>query len=253
MKTLTAIVTSLFLMSSLSIASDSVKLLELPKEGIEILEIDCGAGFLKVTGIENLDKIEVKAEIEVDIADTGRRQDFIKDKVRLSLEKRGKKAVLISEINNSSFFSPNAHINLTVRIPHNMDLSVDDGSGFIEINDIVGNLYIEDGSGDMDIGNIVGEVEIDDGSGELTIRGVQGSVIIEDGTGEIDLRNVDGNIDVVDGSGALTISDITGNVVVRDGSGSIDIDNVERNVTIKEAGSGGVSIQNVKGTVTRKD
>ncbi len=253
MKYLIIAISSLFLISTITIASDSVKLLELPEESIETLDIDCGAGFLKVTGIENLDKIEVKAEIELDIHDVEDREEFIRDRVRLSLEKRGSRAVLISHVKNSSFFRRSAHINLTVRIPQNMDLNVEDGSGFIEIETVAGDIMIDDGSGSIDLENITGDVEIDDGSGEMDLENIIGNVEIDDGSGEIDIEKIDGDLYVDDGSGTLRISEISGNVVVRDGSGSIYIDSVDKDVNIKEAGSGGLSIRNVKGRVTKKD
>ena len=37
--------------------------LSLSSEGISSMEIDCGAGFLKLKGVEGLDEIKVKADI----------------------------------------------------------------------------------------------------------------------------------------------------------------------------------------------
>ena len=55
---------------------------------------------------------------------------------------------------------------------------------------------------------------------------------------------------LVDGSGQMTVKDIDGNLAIRDGSGGIEIINVTRNVLIKEAGSGTLEIDGVKGKVT---
>jgi DUF4097 and DUF4098 domain-containing protein YvlB len=253
MKLFTAVFVCLFFMGTTALANDSVKLLELSGSDIEILDIDCEAGFLKVYGIPNLDKIEVKAEIDVDIRDKKDMEDFIQDRIRLSLKKKGQRAVLISHVNNSGFFSRNARINLTVRIPKNMNLRVEDGSGFIEIRDVIGDLWIDDGSGSIELTDITGDVEIDDGSGEIEIDMVNGNVTIDDGSGEIEADHIQGDLYIDDGSGTMDISNIAGNVVVRDGSGSININGVEKDVEIKEAGSGGLSIHDVKGRVTKRD
>jgi len=253
MKTFFVIFAILFLTSTVAMASDLVRLLELPKTGIDVVDIDCEAGFLKVYGIPNLDKIEVKAEIEVNIRDSEDRDDFIQKRVRLSLERRGSRAVLISHIDNHSFFNRHALINLTVRIPQPMDLNVEDGSGAIEIRDVNGRVRIDDGSGGIDLDNVTGDVEISDGSGELSINNINGNLEVDDGSGEIEIDDVQGNLYVDDGSGSMRISKITGNVVVSDGSGSIDIDGVDKDVTIREAGSGGLSIHDVKGKVTKRD
>lgn len=253
MKSIITILSFLFFTSAIALGDNSVKSLELQSNGIDILEIECGAGFLKVTGVENLDKIEVKAEINVDIRNAEDREDFIQHRVKLSIEQRGSRAILISEIKNSSFFGRNARIDLTVRMPKNMDLNIEDGSGLMEIRDIAGDLMIDDGSGGMELENITGKVEIDDGSGEIDMRNITGNAEVDDGSGGIEIERVNGDLYIDDGSGSMRISEITGNVVVRDGSGSIHIDRVDKDVEIKEAGSGGVHIENVKGRVTKRD
>jgi hypothetical protein len=48
----------------------------------------------------------------------------------------------------------------------------------------------------------------------------------------------------------MTLIDIDGNLTIRDGSGGIEIINVTRNVLIKDAGSGALEIDGVKGKVT---
>jgi hypothetical protein len=253
MKIIFAAFAILFLTSTVVMANDSVRMLELSKGGIDVVDIDCEAGFLKVYGVPNLDKIEVKAEIEVDIRDSEDRADFIQRRVRLSLEKRGSRAVLISHIDNHSFFNRHSLINLTVRIPLGMNLNVEDGSGFIEIRDVDGGVMIDDGSGAIDLADITGDIDVADGSGELNINNVKGNVEVDDGSGGIEIDDIRGDLYVDDGSGSMKISRISGNVVVSDGSGSIYIDGVDQNVTIREAGSGGLSIHDVKGKVEKRD
>jgi DUF4097 and DUF4098 domain-containing protein YvlB len=253
MKTTSVIFMVLFLAGTIALANDSVRTLELPKDGIDVIDIDCEAGFLKVYGIPNLDQIEVKAEIEVDFRDSEDRDDFIQRRVRLSLEKRGSRAVLISHIDNHSFFNRHALINLTVRIPQGMNLNVEDGSGEIEIRDVSGSVRIDDGSGDIDLANITGDVDVSDGSGGLIIKDINGNLEVDDGSGEIEINGVQGDLYVDDGSGSMRISKITGSVVVSDGSGSIDINGVDQDVTIRESGSGGLSVHDVKGKVSKRD
>lgn len=252
MKTILIVFAIVFL-AIVATASDSIRMLELPKDGIDVMDIECEAGYLKVYGIPNLDKIEVKAEIDVDIRDDKDRNDFIQRRVQLSLEKRGNRAVLTSRIDNYSFFDRHSQINLTVRIPQRMNLKVEDGSGFIEMRDVDGNVMIDDGSGGIDAANITGEVVISDGSGSIELRDISGFVEVDDGSGEIKIENVRGDLTVDDGSGSMRISKVTGNVVVSDGSGSIYIEEVDRDVTIREDGSGGLSIHDVKGKVTKRD
>jgi DUF4097 and DUF4098 domain-containing protein YvlB len=222
-----------FLCTSFTFAYKDVRNLSLSAKGIDELEIDCGAGFLKVNGQKGLTEIKVEAEIVLEGKSEKSAEEFIQKYLKLSLKKRGSRAVLTSgfESYRSLFSFSNKLINLTVSIPVDMDLDVDDGSGYIRIEDIAGNLIIDDGSGSIEIVNAKGNVDVDDGSGEINIEGVSGDVSVDDGSGSIFIRNIGGN------------------VTVRDGSGSITIDGVEKDVYIPSDGSGSVRVNNVKGKV----
>jgi DUF4097 and DUF4098 domain-containing protein YvlB len=233
MRTRIIIFAAILLLSSLGFSAVEVKNLNLPAEGITAMEISCGAGFLKVQGVEGLNAIEVKAEIYARGVAEKEMKKFIEDYIKLTLENKAGRAVLVSEVKERfSFFSfRDAKIDLTVNIPKKMDLSVDDGSGDTEIGNIAGNLYVDDGSGDMRVENIQGDLKIDDGSGD------------------IDIREITGNLSIDDGSGSITVLNVGGSVTVDDGSGDIDIDGVGKDVVLKETGSGDVHFKNIKGQV----
>jgi len=240
-----------FLCVSFTFAYEDVRNLSLSAKGIDELEIDCGSGFLKVNGQKGLTEIKVEAEIVLEGKSEKSAEEFIQKYLKLSLKKRGSRAVLISgfESYRSLFSFSNKLINLTVSIPAEMDLDVDDGSGSISIEDIAGALKIDDGSGSMEIVNIKGNVDVDDGSGEIELEKITGDVSVDDGSGEILVEGVSGDVSVDDGSGSIIIRNIGGNVTVRDGSGSITIDGVEKDVYIPSDGSGSVRVNNVKGKV----
>ncbi|MFB0566045.1 MAG: hypothetical protein ACETWK_10270 [Candidatus Aminicenantaceae bacterium] len=261
----------LFLSATFAYSFQEVKTLNLPADGIKKLEIDCGAGFLKVRGNEALNEIRVEAEIIVKGKSEKKAKDFIKKYIELFLDKRGNRAVLVSKIKpfHSLFSFRQRVINVTVDVPKNMPLDIDDGSGSISIENINGNIDVDDGSGSMSIEDVEGEIVIDDGSGGLSIEDITGNVEIEDGSGEIELQNVAGNVEIEDGSGKINareiagdvsiddssgsmyLFDIHGEVVVSDGSGSINIDGVDKDVIIKRDGTGSVKIKNVKGKVIK--
>ncbi|NIM13006.1 MAG: hypothetical protein GTO45_12840 [Candidatus Aminicenantes bacterium] len=232
------------------------KQLNLAADGIKTVEIDCGSGYLKIKGVEGLEQIEVEATLVVKGIDEDDIERFKKRHVKLSLEKKGTSAVLISKIDYSAIstlFKPrSAHINLDVRIPKNLELVIDDGSGSIEVADIANNVKLDDGSGSIEMDHIKGNVFIDDGSGSIELTTIGGNVEIDDGSGTITVEEASGDVDVKDGSGTIKISKIGGSVVVSDGSGGIYIDGVDKDVNIKRDGSGSVSIQNVKGKVRKK-
>ena len=260
-------------------AFDTERKMSLSADKLKELEIECGAGFLEVEGVNGLDEIYVVAHIILNNVDEDKAERIMKRKMKLSLEKRGNKARLISHMDFSTgsflseLFSGNisARINLTVKMPAGMELSVDDGSGDMEVVHIKNDVNIKDGSGRIKVKNIEGELDINDGSGDIRVFGVKGRTEISDGSGEIELKEINGDVrindgsgyleiidvkgdvDIVDGSGSLVVEKVNGSVEIRDGSGSITVENIEHDLVIREAGSGFVNIRRVKGRIERYD
>jgi DUF4097 and DUF4098 domain-containing protein YvlB len=232
----TVVLAVLLLAGSGSLAAfETTRALNLPAQGIKRFEIEAGAGSLTVTGREGLTAIEVKAEIVARHVGDEDMDGFLKDRVELSLEKRGEVAVLVSRVRDRIrlfSFGDDAVINLTVSVPEDMPLEIDDGSGNLVVEDVAA-VKIDDGSGSIRVDRIAGEVKIDDGSGGIEIDDVKGDVSVDDGSGEILIRRVGGT------------------VTIDDGSGSIDIKDVEKDVRLVRTGSGGVDVSNVKGQVIR--
>ena len=237
-------------------ASQSREALTLPAAGCRALDIECGAGNLKVQGDDKLERIEVDAVLVVRGIGESDLPEFKKDHVTLKLEKSGDRAILRALIEEkfsleNLFGGREAYIDLHVRLPRRLALDIDDGSGDCDIRDCDGGLEIEDGSGDVRLANIMGAVKIDDGSGDLFLTGVGGDVEIEDGSGDIELKDAGGDVEIEDGSGQMEVFNVRGSLVIDDGSGDIVIDGVEKDVTIEEAGSGDIEINNVKGRVRK--
>jgi len=227
--------------------------LELPAAGVHELSVQCGAGSLTLRGVEGIDIIKVKAEIEYADNDKGESRLLADNRVQLNLKREYDSAVLLSDIVKQPFAEVDARINLNIEMPGKMDLKIVDGSGEIVVTNISGNLKIDDDSGAIRIENITGQILIKDGSGDIEIEDVIGSIEIDDGSGEIVIQDATGDVKIKDTSGGIEIDDIGGNVTVSDGSGSIDIYRVKKNVFIREAGSGKLEVDGVQGKVIIRD
>jgi hypothetical protein len=254
----TAFFCLIILMAAFSaLAAQQRETLTLAAAGCQSLRIECGAGSLKVQGDDKLEQVEVSAVLTVNGIGAGELPGFKKEYVTLTLEKSGDRAVLTASIDSGHWLERlfdhgrDARIDLEVRLPRRLALDIDDGSGDLEIRGCDGGLRLEDGSGDARLADIKGKVRIEDGSGDLRLDAVAGDIEIEDGSGDIELKGAGGDVDISDGSGEIAVFQTLGSVTVDDGSGDIVIDGVEKNVTIDEAGSGEVSIRNVKGQVKK--
>ena len=94
-----------------------IKQLDLSIQGIDRLVVSCGAGLLDLNGVEGRDKIRVTAEIEVEDLQKEDFQKFFEKNVRLNLEKRNNKALLISEVQKYAPVELEARINLMIEVP----------------------------------------------------------------------------------------------------------------------------------------
>ncbi len=228
---------------------ENTQQLELSVRDVETLQIECGPGFLDVFGVDGYDSIKVTASVQVAGIPPRKLADFLDRQVRLSLTKRSHNAILQSVFQNQNLMKTDAKIDLTVAVPKNLRVKITDGSGWIEVSDLDASLAIADDSGSITVRNIRGNVRIKDGSGKIQIADIRGDLEVKDGSGSIQIDRIKGDVSVIDSSGGMSIHDIDGNLTIRDGSGSIEINTVTQNVLIKEAGSGSLDIEGVKGKV----
>jgi DUF4097 and DUF4098 domain-containing protein YvlB len=227
--------------------------LDIPAAGLNRLNIQCGAGSLTVRGVEGADHIKVTAMIESEGADSGEFRLLVNKLIQLDLKRVYDDARLVSRAGIPPLTNIETRIHLTVQLPANLNVRIIDGSGDVEVSNIIGNLFIDDDSGAINATNITGRVLIKDGSGAIAIMNVQGRLDIIDGSGKINVQHVTGDVTIIDASGGIEVNDIGGSVTVSDGSGSIDIYRVAKNVFIREPGSGKIEVDGVQGKVTIRE
>jgi hypothetical protein len=210
--------------------------LSLDAEGVETLDIEAGAGSLNVTGMAGTSRILVIATIEVPDADADEARQVIEKDLVLKLEKDGSGAVLEGYFRNSGWSSGDSpRVNLDVRMPEGLSLNIEDGSGSVELRDVMGAIGLDDGSG---------SIRITDNGGLLTIR---------DGSGSIEVERSGGDLRIVDGSGSITVAEVDGSVTIEDGSGSIDARAIAGDLLVPDDGSGSFDYSDVAGQVLAED
>jgi hypothetical protein len=141
-------------------------------------------------------------------------------------------------------------LDLTIEVPRDLPLDVDDGSGDLEIRNI-GPLDLSDGSGEATVEHVGGNLRVKDGSGALHITDVNGDVEVNDGSGTLEIRDVQGGVEIPSkGSGTMRITNVTKSVHVRSkGSGSIDVAHVGGDFIVDRRASGSIDYSDVKGRV----
>jgi hypothetical protein len=124
-------------------------------------------------------------------------------------------------------------VDLEVRVPSDVRVEVEAGSGTVSVERIRGDVEVDTGSGGITIDDVDGAVRTDTGSGGIRLGSVRGSVEAETGSGSIT-------------GAALQTADFTGST----GSGGIDLEFWEvRPERIElQTGSGSVRVRVPQGT-----
>lgn len=213
--------------------------LSLSADSLSSLYVDSGAGSVKVKGIRGATSIHVSADIASGREDAS---DMI-----FTLKRDGDVAKLVGKRDSGSGFNfdnNSTRVNMTVTMPADLALRIDDGSGSLKVSHMDNDVSIDDGSGSLSVSHVVGNVDIKDGSGSLSVDQVDGQVNIDDNSGSLSVEHVTGRVDIDDGSGGIEVQDVNNEVVISDGSGGISVARVAH-LNIVEAGSGSVSVEDV--------
>jgi hypothetical protein len=240
--------------------------LDIDPAGLHALALKLGSSDAHVRGVAGLAKIEVRGKA---CASEGARlagltieQARNGDTVTVTPHQDGERTI-------SLFGSSYAYIDLDVRLPQTLAITIDTHSGDSDVADVAaldfsshsgdlllnrvdGDVAIETGSGDIHTED-VGSLDLRRvGSGDVRAKQVRGEVTVGHvGSGNLTFKNVGKNVRVESvGSGDVEVDDVAGDVAVAAiGSGDVDADGVGGAFTVKSAGSSDITYHNVKGRV----
>ncbi|MEI8612416.1 hypothetical protein P4S54_01340 [Shewanella sp. PP-He15 brown] len=215
--------------------------LTLDSQDLQGLIAETGAGSLEIIGVEGLTQIKL-------VADIYSNKDSNDSKLILTLEKKANKAKLKADFEQNGFNNYSSYIDLKLQVPANLALDIDDGSGAILISKMTADINVKDGSGELII-NGGNNVSIDDGSGDIEVSKISGNLTIDDGSGAIKVTDIRSNIAIDDGSGNIEVANVQSAVTITDGSGNINVFNT-KGLTILAAGSGDVKFNKIDGPVS---
>jgi len=203
-------------------AHEEILDINLPAADVARLDIEAGTGSLQVRGESTDGQIHLHGRV------CASRKSLLEGVALRHSLRDGTQFIetIIPDTDSTFWTSHYLRLDLTVTLPAGLPVSIDDGSGEVQVSG-------------------TGALSLEDGSGSTSIDGVQGDVRVRDGSGDLRISQVTGNVEVKDGSGALFIAHVQGRVDIRDGSGGIDVQDVAAEVTIHEAGSGSVAVQRV--------
>ncbi len=223
--------------------------LELDAANVKQLLVEAAAGDLEITGEPGLTRIVAEGRACAD-------DEANLEHIQL-VSREGDTPRIAAQVpdSNGGWFGGYNYIDIKIRVPAALALTVRDSSGDVEI-DHVAALDLTDSSGDVNIRDVAGQVLIDDSSGELDVQRVGAVTVRHDSSGDIVLDNVRGDATVEsDSSGDIRISRVDGNALVRsDSSGGIEFDGIKGKAEVGNDSSGEIVAEHIGGDfVVRSD
>jgi Putative adhesin len=176
------------------------------------------------------------------------------DTLIVTQERQGDRLIVTlgseGHFNMAMFHSQYADLDVKVKLPAQMPLQVNVGSGDAEIRGAA-SLESNVGSGDLNIFDLAGAFRGRVGSGDIHAERV-GSVDMDAiGSGDFKASDIRGDARFGSvGSGDVDLTKVGGNVTVSTiGSGDLRVDGVHGNLVVQTKGSGDVDHRNVTGSV----
>ena len=242
--------------------------MEVPAKDLKEFTVNAGEGYIKVKPSED-DDIVITARITISARHIDKAYKVLEKHLNFNVEITGSRAILNSEFNfeddkkwfqtGKIFTSPVRKIDLTVYMPENINLNIEDGGGEIYLEGLTNNIKVDDGSGGIEIQEVNGNLTIYDNSGDISIidinQGLTDSdlrILINDNSGHIFMKDINGPTILNDASGEVEIQFATGNLKIEDRSGNVTLQDIEGDVTINDS-SGKIISKSIDGSVTISD
>jgi len=221
--------------------------LDIDPAGLQALRMELGSSDLNVQGDSAATRIEVHGKA------CASEQAWL-DELQIEQSRQGGKVLVKAapRPSHSGLFGKQyAYIDFVVRVPANLALEVQSGSGDTHAANIA-SLDYQSGSGDLNLDRVAGAVSATVGSGDIVASHIGSFKLGHAGSGDLRISDVQGDVTIGHvGSGDLTFSEVHGSVRADSiGSGDLVAERVGSDVFVGSIGSGDVTAKTVGGSLT---
>ncbi|MBS0581493.1 MAG: hypothetical protein JSS42_00135 [Proteobacteria bacterium] len=221
--------------------------LDIDSAGLQALRMQLGSSDLNLQGDPAATRIEVRGKA------CASEQAWL-DELQIEQSRQGGKAVVKTAPHPTHvgvFGKHYAYIDFVVRVPANLAIEVESGSGDTHAANIA-SLDYHAGSGDLNLDHAAGAVSVTVGSGDVVASHVGSFKLGNAGSGDMHVSDVQGDATIGHvGSGDLSFSDVRGSLRADSiGSGDVVAERIGRDVFIGSIGSGDVTAKTVGGGLT---
>ncbi|MBN1293429.1 MAG: hypothetical protein JXB48_16435 [Candidatus Latescibacteria bacterium] len=201
------------------------------KSGMEI-RLEHSFGDIDIRPGEN-NTIYIKGEKRVTVKDSGITEEFLKQMELEIIERPGKVTIKTNYPDDKyKEKAKNFSISYTIKIPSDVQLSVNNSFGKIDIRDVSGEFTISNGFGSMTAYNLKGNLQLNNKFGSTTAEIIMGNAEISNEHGSLDINQVDGDLRAQSKFGSIKVHTISGDTIVSGGHGAIDCSKISGSAEI---------------------
>ncbi len=224
------------------------------------LKIHNQGGNITIVGDKRLDQIKIDAVKTVHAVDENAARE-VAGHIELRFSTRENEAVLetlLEEVSERqrSFWERLVgadddwfgSVDFTISVPANMNITLNNSNGDIEIRGISGALDVSLESGEVRVNQFVGSVSIDVSGGLVELKDLDADVELTSTTADLKMTAIEGNVTIHGGAGNTVGEDITGEITVIQTSGDIKLSSISGDARLK-ATSGDLTIQQESGAL----
>lgn len=219
---------------------------DLDAAGLRGADLQLGSSDTVIEGVPGLRRIEVRGRVcasrEADLKNFSLVGKIDGDRASIRA---------ISHAHGGFLNFGHRYMNLRVRVPSSLAVTIDSGSADVEARGLA-SLDFRSGSGDINASRIAGHLTLRLGSADANIHQAGSVDVRSTGSGDVRADGVTHDVHVGNsGSGDIHLIDVGGNVRVDStGSGDIGVRDVKGSVSVGSTGSGDVEAHHVGGDFT---
>ncbi len=199
--------------------------------------LDSDLGSVNVTSHAGK-QVKVKVLLEADTNNERRAEEWFRD-FKLSFNKHGRDVEVNGERDDGLFgrWRQKIKVHFDIVVPDQYNLNVKTAGGFIDVEDITGEVELRTSGGSIKMGQIAGDVIATTSGGSVTLAGADGKADLRSSGGRITVGEVHGDVTAKTSGGGIEVDGVDGDLVAHSSGGGLHLRRVNGN--LKASTSGG--------------
>jgi type VI protein secretion system component Hcp len=196
------------------------------------------------------DQIIVDVKKTIRAANRGEADRLDRD-FTFSIQEEGSRYRIMSNRDQSGFHgTPRQRFksSLTVRVPKNAALHLDNRNGRVSVQDLFGNQNLTNRYGEVDVRNITGQLQIENRNGSVTVQDISDSVEITNRYANTTVKNVGGDLRIETRNGLVYVSGVSGNATIDNSYAPINAENIKGSLNVTGRNNS-IDVQHVEGDI----